>query len=124
MVVMTLNSRNSRIFIFLILANLASSVSGQQQWKIDEGYYYEINEVPIPADVVLEVGGLAFDQKNRLGVCTRRGDIWMISNPESERPDFKRFAHGLHEPLGLAWKDGAFITNQRGELTRITDNTL
>ena len=67
----------------------------------------------IPESIVLEVGGLAFDDKGRLGVCTRRGDLWLIDDAGSAHPRFNRYAHGLHEPLGLAWNDGAFITNQR-----------
>lgn len=88
---------------------------------MDEAEYYSLSKVPIPANVILEVGGMDFDDQNRLGVCTRRGEIWLISDPDKDVASFQRFAKGLHEPLGLAWKDGAFISNQRGELTRISD---
>jgi azurin len=88
---------------------------------VNESVYYQILPVAIPDDIVLEVGGMDFDDQGRLGVCTRRGDVWLISDPDSETPAFQRFARGLHEPLGLGWKDGSFITAQRGELTRMTD---
>ncbi len=37
-------------------------------------------------------------------------------------PHFRRFAHGLHEALGLAFHDGALFAAQRSELTRHTDH--
>ena len=67
------------------------------------------------------MGGLAFDDTGKLAVCTRRGEVWTIENPLSTNPTFTKFATGLHEPLGLAFKDGDFYLNQRGELTRLRD---
>jgi uncharacterized cupredoxin-like copper-binding protein len=86
-----------------------------------EAAYYQIKKVPIPANEVLEVGGMTFDDKGRLAVCTRRGEVWLIENPNSPQPKFKKFARGLHEPLGLSFKDGSFYLAQRGELTKLTD---
>ncbi len=86
-----------------------------------ESKYWRIEKIAIPESVILEVGGLAFDDKGRLGVSTRRGEIWLIENLRSNRPNFKRFAAGLHEPLGLAFNDGAFYCSQRGELSKIVD---
>ncbi len=84
--------------------------------------FYKIEKVNIPENINLEVGGLAFNDKGELGVITRRGELWIIKNPEAQKPTFNRFAHGLHEPLGLAFKEGSFYTNQRGELTKLTDS--
>ena len=86
-----------------------------------EAEYYKISTIPIPEDVALEVGGLAFTDDNRLGVSTRHGEIWLIDNPQSSQPTFSRYASGLHEPLGLAYRNGAFYTTQRAELTKLTD---
>ncbi|WP_245576562.1 plastocyanin/azurin family copper-binding protein [Flexithrix dorotheae] len=87
----------------------------------EEAKYYQIITVPIPKNVVLEVGGLAFTDKDQLGVSTRRGEVWLLDNPYSRKPSYKRYAHGLHEALGLAWKDKGFYLTQRGELTRLED---
>mgnify|MGYP001064719909 CR=1 FL=1 len=90
-----------------------------------EADYYKIQTLPIPEGVVLEVGGLEILPDGQLGVSTRRGEVWLIKNPYMTggvRPQFKRFAHGLHEALGLAYRDGAFYTSQRSELTRLRDN--
>ena len=89
-----------------------------------ENDYYRLTTVPIPEGVVLEVGGLETLPDGRLGVATRRGEVWIIENPSSlngGRPHFTRFAQGLHEALGLMYRDGALYTAQRSELTRLRD---
>jgi glucose/arabinose dehydrogenase len=83
--------------------------------------FYSVSQLPVPDGIILEAGGLAFDENGRLAVPTRRGEIWLIENPESNNPSFHRFAQGLHEPLGIAWQNGSWYVAQRGELTRITD---
>ena len=89
-----------------------------------ENEYYRLVTIPIPEGIVLEVGGLETLPDGRLAVATRRGEVWIIENPAMEggaRPHFSRFAQGLHEPLGLAYRDGALYAAQRGELTRLRD---
>ncbi|MCU0451201.1 MAG: plastocyanin/azurin family copper-binding protein [Bernardetiaceae bacterium] len=90
---------------------------------LTENDFYQIVKLPIPDGVSLEVGGLAAMPDGRIALCTRRGDVWLVQNPtmESGQPHYKRFAQGLHEPLGLAYKDGALYTCQRGELTKLVD---
>ncbi len=83
--------------------------------------YYAISTVPIPEGIVLEVGGIAFNETGVLAASTRRGEVWRVENPQSKSPKFTRFARGLHEPLGLAYKDGSYYLAQRGELTKLTD---
>ncbi|MBX2816427.1 MAG: auracyanin family protein [Saprospiraceae bacterium] len=100
---------------------VVGTLDAQVARGLAESDYYKIESVPIPENVILEVGGLAFDDKGRLGVSTRRGEVWLITNPSSAQPDFQRYAHGLHEPLGLAFTNGRFYTAQRGELTRLND---
>ncbi|MEZ0538230.1 plastocyanin/azurin family copper-binding protein [Fibrella arboris] len=89
-----------------------------------EDDFYKIISLPVPEDVVLEVGGMATLPDGNLAVCTRRGEVWIVSNPYisgGQRPTYKRFAHGLHEPLGLAYKDGDIYVTQRSEVTRLRD---
>jgi len=86
-----------------------------------ESRFYKIVDVPIPDDVMLEVGGLALTDDDKLGVSTRRGEVWVIDKPFGNKPTYKRFAQGLHEPLGLNYKDNSFYLSQRGELTRLED---
>lgn len=96
---------------------------GQSQSALakKEAEFYKIVDVPIPEDVLLEVGGLALTDKDKLGVSTRRGEVWLIDKPYSQNPIYKKYASGLHEPLGLNFKDNSFYLSQRGELTRLED---
>lgn len=90
----------------------------------NEDDFYKMISLPVPDDIILEVGGMATLPNRSLAICTRRGEVWIVSNPgisDNEKPIFKRFAHGLHEPLGLAYKDGDIYVTQRSELTRLRD---
>ncbi|GAA4234534.1 hypothetical protein GCM10022291_14170 [Postechiella marina] len=86
-----------------------------------ESEYYKIIDVPIPKDIILEVGGLALTEKGKLGVSTRRGEVWLIDKPNTKTPKYSLFAEGLHETLGLAYKNKGFYAAQRSELTRLED---
>lgn len=86
-----------------------------------ETKFYKIVDVPIPEDIVLEVGGLALTDSDQLGVSTRRGEVWLIDKPYGLNPIYSKYASGLHEALGLAYKDKGFYLAQRGELTRLDD---
>ncbi len=79
--------------------------------------YYRLETIPIPDDIVLEVGGMDFMSDGRLMVATRRGDIWALKNGR-----WNRFARGLDEPMGVcATGANEIVVAQRPELTRITD---
>lgn len=89
-----------------------------------EDDFYKLISLPVPEGVLLEVGGLATLPDGSIAACTRRGEVWIISNPNvsgNAKPTYKRFAYGLHEPLGLAYKDGDIYVTQRSEITRLRD---
>lgn len=89
-----------------------------------EHEYYKIITLPVPENVLLEVGGVEAMANGEVALSTRRGDIWVIQNPymiNNSQPYFKKFASGMHEVLGLVYKDGAFYCAQRGELTKVAD---
>ena len=98
---------------------LGSKVTAQEIPQ--EQDFFKIIPVPSPQETLLEVGGLAVMPNGNLGLSTRRGDIFVVENPTSSSPYFRKFASGLHEVLGLVYKDGSFYCAQRGELTKITD---
>ena len=91
------------------------------QDKASEADYYELKTLPIPANIELEVGGMATIPDGRLAVSTRRGEVWMVENPYSITPYYRLFAKGMHEVLGLTYHKGALYAVQRGELTKLTD---
>jgi len=130
------------------MAGLADSAAAQAKKNLPlherEEQYYRMITFPLPEGVVLEVGGLAWldKEKSRLLACTRRGELYVIDNPYAEEPalapegeqpapepfnvvTFKRMLFGLHEPLGMMVNPkgypGGIYMAQRAELTRVRD---
>lgn len=95
-----------------------------QSESAKEEDYFKIMRLPAPEGVILEVGGLCTLPNGDLGVTTRRGDVFIVENPGSQHPFFRKFATGMHEVLGLAYKDGALYCAQRGELTKLVDTDM
>ena len=102
---------------------LVSPAFAQDMAKEDD--YYKLLTLPIPEGVVLEAGAIEPLPNGRVAVSSRRGEIYMVENAYSGSVDdvkMTRFAHGLHEVLGLAYKDGWLYVTQRCELSRIKDS--
>lgn len=111
------------VTLFFIACTMTNSFAQQGKVATEEDYY-KIITIPTPEDILLEVGGVATFPDGRIAVSTRRGDVWVIENPYQEYnslPRFTLFASGLHESLGLLYKDGSLYSAQRGELTKLTD---
>jgi glucose/arabinose dehydrogenase len=90
-----------------------------------EAEYYQIKRYELPGGEVLEAGAIETLPNDRVAVGTRRGEVWIIENPYASDPaqaKFSRFAHGLHEILGLSYKDGWLYVTQRPDVTRIKDS--
>ena len=89
-----------------------------------EDDYYPLARFTIPKGIVLEAGAIEPLPDGTLAVSTRRGDIYRVTNPLDEDPSkatYELFAQGLHEVLGLTFKDGWLYATQRGEVTRLRD---
>ncbi|MEY3405416.1 MAG: hypothetical protein RL161_846 [Bacteroidota bacterium] len=108
--------------ILLILVPLVNGIAQSRRMPIEDDYY-KIITLPVPEGILVEAGGVATMPDGRVAVATRRGDVWMIENPNAENgnPKFTLFATGLHEALGLLYHDGALYSAQRGELTKLMD---
>lgn len=112
----------NKIYICTLLLLLTVSTFAQKNVVQSEKDFYALKTIAIPDHVKLEVGGIAVMPDGRIAASTRRGEIWIIQNAYGNgQPHFTRFASGLHEVLGLAYRDGAFYCTQRGELTKIED---
>ncbi|MEJ7692769.1 hypothetical protein [Daejeonella sp.] len=84
------------------------------------GSSYTVQNIQMPHGLMAETGGLAFLPDGRLAACFIRGEI-MLYTPQTK--EWKVFATGLHEPLGIhAVSNSEFIVMQRPELTRIKDS--
>ena len=100
-------SATARLFVLVLLAGFMTSngsAADDAAPAPTEADIYTIDTLIIPEEAYLEVGALAWLPNDRLAVGTRRGEIWIIEHPAAEQPRWTRFAHGLHEVLGLAWK--------------------
>ncbi|GAA4434740.1 hypothetical protein GCM10023091_10120 [Ravibacter arvi] len=116
--------RRKYLVILAMAAQIVPAVSQTRELPATESDFYSMRSLPVPEGVVLEVGGMVTLPNGSLAVATRRGDVWLIENPDgkgSGRPNYRKFASGLHEILGLAYHDGDLIMAQRGELTRLKD---
>ncbi|HZF63662.1 MAG TPA: hypothetical protein VEZ55_04225, partial [Chitinophagaceae bacterium] len=111
-------------YIVLVIGLMCWATITWSQESAKEEDFFKIMRVSTPEGIVLEVGGLAVLPNGDLGISTRRGDIFIVENPTSSRPYFRKFASGLHEALGLAYKDGALYSAQRGELTKLMDTNM
>jgi cytochrome c551/c552 len=108
--------------LFSVIMFSGNSAFAQETPKEED--FFKIMKVATPEGIILEVGGLVNLPNGDLGISTRRGDVFIVENPTSSRPYFRKFASGLHEILGLAYKDGAFYCAQRGELTKLVDTNI
>src|SRR5262245_33385498 len=90
-----------------------------------EDEYYHMLRFPMSEQIVLEAGALEFMPDGKLAVATRRGDIYLVDQPLSDKPEeatLSVYASGLHEVLGLAWREPWLYCVQRCEVTRMKDD--
>ncbi len=103
---------------------LIFSVLSVSLWFIStaaENEFYKLTTIPFPKELKLEVSGMAALPGDRMAIAIRKGEIWITEKLSTGKPVYKKFASGLHEPLGLALHKGELYTVQRSELTRLRD---
>jgi glucose/arabinose dehydrogenase len=113
-----------RSFVIMSLAFVVAGPAFGQEKKLTEDDFYKLHRFVPPAGEVLEAGAIEMMPDGKVAVGTRRGEIWMIENAFTSDPKaakFTRFAHGLHEILGLAQKDGWLYVTQRPDVSRVKD---
>ena len=125
-------SRNNRLRAVCLLIALAHIAVGAlraeevgERWGTEEREreFYPIVNIPLPKDTVIEAGAFAVLPDRRVAVGTRHGEIYLLDGVDAAKPipSFHRFATGLDEIFGLAWKDDAFRVVQSCEATRVSD---
>lgn len=110
------------LLVSLFVLILTHNTNSQESAKEED--FFKINRLRSPEGLILEVGGLCTLPNGDLAVTTRRGDVFIVENPVSSKPYFRKFASGLHEVLGVAYKNGSLYVVQRGELTRLFDSNM
>jgi hypothetical protein len=113
------------ILLILILpfALLGEELGSMWGTALEESKYYKIVNIPIPDKTIIEAGSFDYLPDGRLVVGTRYGDIYFIDGANAKKPQtsFHKFASGLDEIFGVAYKDGAIYVTQSCELTKVID---
>jgi glucose/arabinose dehydrogenase len=88
-----------------------------------EADVYPVESFSVPEEIALEVSGLAVLADGRPMVATRRGQVFLIEGAygPGDEAEYKLYADGLQEPLGLLEHGGWIYLTQRGELSRMRD---
>jgi hypothetical protein len=99
-------------FIFLGKLLFPAGSSGR-------GEAYKIETIQMPEGLNSEVGGVGFLPDGRLIACFHRGEVMTY---DTQKKEWKLFAEGLHDPLGLlVVSNNEILVMQQPELTRIKD---
>jgi len=115
-----------KLFVVTLLAMIPQQEPLGEYWGTaeEESKYYKLVDVPLPKELAVEAGSFeVMPDQNQLAIATRRGDIFLVDGvfEKYPAPKFKKFASGLDEVFGMAYRDGSFHVTQQTEVTRITD---
>ena len=129
----------------LLLSNLAErerpsspaqmTGGGELRWeevlttkgRLGEQSPYALDTVEVPFDnpwnAWVRTSAIDFFEDGRAAVSTLGGDVWIVSGLDAGLGEvqWKRYAAGMFEPLGLAVVDGDVIVTCRDRLTRLHD---
>lgn len=112
-------SKNSKISLLILVFGTLFFTSHLGQAAFLWSDYYDIVSIPSPNGVDSQVGGLALNSDGQLTACFHRGEVMVY---DAELSEWKLFASGLHEPLGIyVEEEGTILVIQRSELTRLHD---
>ncbi|MFT7619231.1 MAG: glucose/arabinose dehydrogenase [Planctomycetota bacterium] len=108
----------------MILVALLTPFLQSQNTQVDQDDRYALSEIAGPKDQLLEVGGIAFLPSGEMVVSTRRGQVWITTDPTKNdgKVEFHLFAEGLQDCLGLNTLGEEILVVQRGELSRLVDS--
>ena len=88
---------------------------------------YVVDTIPVPEanpyKSWMRIGGLDFFADGRAAVCTWSGDVWVVSGIDAtlEKVEWKRFATGLFQPLGLKIVGGKIHVLGREGIVKLHD---
>lgn len=93
----------------------------------ETGGPYRIDTVTLPFDnpfnALLFTAGHDFYSDGRAAVCMAHGDVWTVAGIDRELRSLKwrRFATGLHQPLGLRIVDDVAYVICKSQIVRLND---
>ena len=98
--------------------------AGQRGFDTD---FLAVDTLTVPYDnpwkALMFLAGVDFAPDGAAFVCTIHGDVWRVRgiNGNLRELRWKRFATGLHQPLGLKVRDGKVFVLGRDQITRLHD---
>jgi len=111
------------IFVYTLFVFSALAEKNLKSGFPTESDYYPITTIPLPEGEYIEVSGIDILPDNQIAIASRRGDIFVGKKVggKNPQPQWSLYARGLHEVLGISWKDGCLYATQRPEVTRMKD---
>lgn len=108
---------------------------GEAQWPqrivthgtLGDHQPYAIDTLALPYEnpwhALMFLGGVDFVSAKRIAVCTVFGDVWLcdVSDEKLTTLTWKRYATGLHEPLGLKVVNGVIHVMCRDQIVALHD---
>ncbi len=108
---------------------------GPTQWPtwietkgaVGQGKPFATDTIPVPFSnaygALMFLSGLDFLPDGTAAVCTMTGEVWLVRGLDTElrQVRWKRFATGLHQPLGVKVIGGRLHVLGRDQVTRLHD---
>ena len=97
------------------------------QGSLGEGAPYAIDTIGLPFDnpwqSLIYVGGHDFMSDGSVMLCTMQGDVWHGQgiDEQLQQITWRKFASGLHQPLGLYINGDQVYVQGRDQITRLHD---
>lgn len=89
--------------------------------------FLAVDTLTVPYDnpwkALMFLAGVDFTPDGAAWVCSIHGDVWRVTGVDDRLRElrWKRFATGLHQPLGLKVRDGKVFVLGRDQITRLHD---
>ncbi|MCM8527003.1 MAG: ThuA domain-containing protein [Lentisphaeraceae bacterium] len=119
----------------VLIKSVEKPVEASPQWperietkgQLGGGQPYVIDTLTLPYknpwNSLFFIGGVDAISKTRIAVCTMHGDVWIcdIQKDDFSKLSWKRFAAGLHQPLGLKVHNGVIHVTCRDQIVALHD---
>ncbi len=104
-----------------------NALTVQGSTAADEDLPYVIDTITVPTDTgfqsVMQLTSVGFLENGTALVATLAGEMWAVSGLTDDLANvtWKRFAAGLHQPIGIHIDDDGIFVMERGQITRLHD---
>ncbi|MEN9536134.1 MAG: hypothetical protein RLZZ178_131, partial [Verrucomicrobiota bacterium] len=99
----------------------------ETQGTVGDRKPFAVDTIRVPFDnpygTLFFLSGLDFFEDGSAAACTMTGEVWLVGGLDAglRQVTWKRYATGLHQPLGLKVVDGKVLVLGRDQITRLHD---